>query len=157
MLPPAEAASGADPLAPASLARVVARLQHELFDIGSELALPGTGYRAIDDSAIERLENDTTRLTDRLPPLKEFILPGGSEAGGPGASRAHRGAQCRARRVAAGRRHPRGAGQSGPGLAEPRFRLAFRLRARPGSGRGGGVKCCGSLPRARGAAIPGAQ
>lgn len=54
------------------------RIQHELFDLGGELSLPG--HSLVKDDAIERLEKDTELLNAALPPLKEFILPGGNPA-----------------------------------------------------------------------------
>jgi cob(I)alamin adenosyltransferase len=57
--------------------------QHELFEIGAELSLPG--YRAIGAPQVERLETDLDRLNEELPPLENFILPGG----GPSAAAAH--------------------------------------------------------------------
>lgn len=54
------------------------RIQHELFDLGSELAVPG--YRAIQQHHIDSLEGELDRLNESLPPLKEFILPGGGPA-----------------------------------------------------------------------------
>jgi cob(I)alamin adenosyltransferase len=56
----------------------VTRIQHELFEIGAELSLPG--YRAIDDAHVTQLERDLDALNDELPPLKEFVLPGGTRA-----------------------------------------------------------------------------
>jgi cob(I)alamin adenosyltransferase len=54
------------------------RVQHELFDLGGELCMPGTTL--IPDSYIDQLENDLDGFNADLPPLKDFILPGGSEA-----------------------------------------------------------------------------
>jgi len=54
------------------------RVQHELFDLGGELCIPGTTL--IPDSFTERLEQDLDRFNANLPALKDFILPGGSEA-----------------------------------------------------------------------------
>jgi len=54
------------------------RIQHELFDLGGELCMPGTVL--IPDKYVEALENDLDRFNDDLPPLKDFILPGGSES-----------------------------------------------------------------------------
>jgi cob(I)alamin adenosyltransferase len=54
------------------------RIQHELFDLGGELCLPG--HTAIKTDAVARLEKDTELLNESLPPLKEFILPGGNPA-----------------------------------------------------------------------------
>ena len=53
-------------------------VQHQLFDLGGELCIPG--HAAIDDDDIDRLEQQLDRYNDDLPPLKEFILPGGGEA-----------------------------------------------------------------------------
>jgi cob(I)alamin adenosyltransferase len=59
------------------------RAQHELFDLGGELCMPGTTLIPADYT--DALESDLDALNDDLPPLKDFILPGGSEA----ASRCH--------------------------------------------------------------------
>jgi len=53
-------------------------VQHDLFELGSELCIPG--YAAITDDFIERLENALDGFNADLPRLKEFILPGGSPA-----------------------------------------------------------------------------
>jgi cob(I)alamin adenosyltransferase len=58
-------------------------VQHDLFDLGGELCIPGN--RIISDSHIERLEQILDRFNQDLPPLKEFILPGG----GPAAAACH--------------------------------------------------------------------
>ncbi|MEJ8569805.1 cob(I)yrinic acid a,c-diamide adenosyltransferase [Elongatibacter sediminis] len=54
------------------------RVQHELFDLGGELCMPGTIL--IPDAYVDGLEDDLDRFNADLPPLKDFILPGGSEA-----------------------------------------------------------------------------
>jgi cob(I)alamin adenosyltransferase len=54
------------------------RTQHELFDLGGELCMPGTTL--IPDNYVEGLEQALDGFNDDLPPLKDFILPGGSEA-----------------------------------------------------------------------------
>ena len=54
------------------------RIQHELFDLGGELCMPGTTL--IPDAYVDALERDLDSFNDDLPPLKDFILPGGSEA-----------------------------------------------------------------------------
>src|SRR6185312_2466801 len=51
------------------------QVQHDLFDLGGELCIPGMVM--VNDSDIERLEHILDRLNEPLPPLKEFILPGG--------------------------------------------------------------------------------
>lgn len=62
---------------------VLARAQAELFTLGAELACaPGKESKLrlplIDDEDIERLEREIDRAEEGLPPLKSFILPGGS-------------------------------------------------------------------------------
>ena len=49
--------------------------QHALFDIGAELAMPAASI--VDDARVEALEVALDALNADLPPLKEFILPGG--------------------------------------------------------------------------------
>jgi cob(I)alamin adenosyltransferase len=51
-------------------------IQHDLFDLGGELCIPGRV--ALNDAHVERLEHHLDRLNADLAPLKEFILPGGS-------------------------------------------------------------------------------
>ncbi len=58
-------------------------VQHKLFDLGGELSMPG--YKAIDASDVSRLEQELDTLNGELPPLQEFILPGG----GPAAAACH--------------------------------------------------------------------
>lgn len=54
------------------------RTQHELFDLGGELCMPG--YTLVPETYVDQLEADLDRFNEDLPPLKDFILPGGSEA-----------------------------------------------------------------------------
>jgi len=49
-----------------------------LFDLGGELCIPG--HRAIQAQHVTALETWLDALNERLPPLKEFILPGGGSA-----------------------------------------------------------------------------
>jgi len=53
-------------------------IQHQLFDLGGELCIPG--HAAIDDADVERLEQWLDAHNADLPALKDFILPGGGEA-----------------------------------------------------------------------------
>lgn len=62
----------------ADIAHLLLSIQHDLFDLGGELAIPG--HIAISEQHITRLEAAVERHNAALPPLKEFILPGGSEA-----------------------------------------------------------------------------
>lgn len=64
------------------LSSVLLDVQHDLFDLGGELCIPGT--EMIGDRHIERLEKELDRLNADLPPLKDFILPGGSVAAAQG-------------------------------------------------------------------------
>lgn len=63
---------------PDSLRLLLTRIQHELFDLGSELAVPG--YRAVSQQHVDALEQALDALNADLPPLKEFILPSGGAA-----------------------------------------------------------------------------
>jgi cob(I)alamin adenosyltransferase len=60
------------------LKRSLLRVQHDLFEVGGELSLPG--YQGIRLEHTRWLENELDRLNAELPPLKEFVLPGGSRA-----------------------------------------------------------------------------
>jgi cob(I)alamin adenosyltransferase len=68
---------------PGDVAELLTRVQHELFDLGGELCIPG--HRAIEARHVLALETELDAFNDRLPPLKEFILPGG----GPAAAACH--------------------------------------------------------------------
>jgi cob(I)alamin adenosyltransferase len=68
----------ASPGLPASISQLLLRVQHDLFDLGGELAVPG--HTMIGEEHVRALEADLERLHETLPPLREFILPGGSEA-----------------------------------------------------------------------------
>ena len=54
------------------------RIQHDLFDMGGEICMPG--YAMIKAERVAALENILDEWNDTLSPLKEFILPGGSRA-----------------------------------------------------------------------------
>jgi len=59
----------------------LSRVQHCLFDVGGELCLPGQPARhGVSAEQIEELEATLEELNAELPPLREFILPGGSPA-----------------------------------------------------------------------------
>jgi cob(I)alamin adenosyltransferase len=63
---------------PVDIRACLTRVQHELFDLGGELCIPGTVL--IPDAYVTDLENDLDAFNADLPPLKDFILPGGTEA-----------------------------------------------------------------------------
>ena len=53
-------------------------IQHDLFSLGGELCIPG--HRMISADFVLRLETQLDAFNETLPPLKEFILPGGGAA-----------------------------------------------------------------------------
>lgn len=55
---------------------ILLSIQHRLFDLGGELALPG--QTLVQAHWVERLEQWLDRLNEQLPPLQEFVLPGGN-------------------------------------------------------------------------------
>jgi cob(I)alamin adenosyltransferase len=68
---------------PPPVAACLTEIQHDLFDLGGELCIPG--HRMISSAHVERLETELDGFNEPLPPLKEFILPGG----GPAAAACH--------------------------------------------------------------------
>jgi cob(I)alamin adenosyltransferase len=71
------------PNVPQPVAERLTEVQHELFDLGGELCIPG--HHVITAEHVARLEKSLDAFNDALPPLKEFILPGG----GPAAAACH--------------------------------------------------------------------
>jgi cob(I)alamin adenosyltransferase len=65
----------AEPL-PGDVSACLTAVQHDLFDLGGELAIPG--HAALADAQVARLEDAVLRFNADLGPLKEFILPGGT-------------------------------------------------------------------------------
>jgi cob(I)alamin adenosyltransferase len=63
---------------PERVREVLTQAQHDLFDLGGELCIPGMAMVHADD--IERLEQVLDAFNEDLPPLKDFILPGGGLA-----------------------------------------------------------------------------
>lgn len=64
------------PELPAGIRECLPAIQHRLFDLGGELAVPGREVLIEDDVA--GLEALLDRFNDDLPPLKDFVLPGGN-------------------------------------------------------------------------------
>lgn len=63
---------------PVDVHETLVQVQHDLFDLGGELCIPG--MEMIHDADVERLENTLDAFNADLPMLKEFILPGGGMA-----------------------------------------------------------------------------
>jgi cob(I)alamin adenosyltransferase len=63
---------------PDAVREILTQVQHDLFDLGGELCIPGMA--TVQDSDIARLESTLDDFNEPLPPLKEFILPGGGMA-----------------------------------------------------------------------------
>ena len=63
---------------PPAIREALEGVQHDLFDLGGELSIPGR--QAISDPHVKRLEDLLDGFNADLPSLKEFILPGGSRA-----------------------------------------------------------------------------
>ena len=75
---------------PATLDQLLEKIQQRLFDCGGELALPGE--QLLEPAAVVELDRALERLNAELPPLREFVLPGGP----PAAAACHLArAQCR--------------------------------------------------------------
>lgn len=68
---------------PEALRTPIAKTQHELFDLGGELSMPG--FDLVKPGYLARIDAEIERLNEALPPLKEFVLPGGN----PSAAAAH--------------------------------------------------------------------
>jgi cob(I)alamin adenosyltransferase len=66
---------------------MLARIQNDLFDVGADLCVPGSGgdRLRLTDAAIARLEAEVEAMNEALPPLTSFVLPGGTA----GAAYAH--------------------------------------------------------------------
>ena len=63
---------------PGDVRELLTGVQHELFDLGGELCIPGAAM--ISAQQVQRLEKAIDRYNGELEPLKDFILPGGSRA-----------------------------------------------------------------------------
>jgi cob(I)alamin adenosyltransferase len=72
-----------DMAVPESMAEQLYEIQHDLFDLGGELAIPGTVL--LPTAASQRLESWIDTYNETLPPLKEFVLPSGAR----GAAQCH--------------------------------------------------------------------
>jgi len=61
---------------PTEIGDSLTRIQHQLFDLGGELSMPETS--AITAAAVGGLESTLDEFNADLPPLKDFVLPGGT-------------------------------------------------------------------------------
>lgn len=62
----------------AAIRRCLTDVQHDLFELGGELCIPG--HVAVHAEFVDRLERQLDGFNEDLPPLKDFILPGGAPA-----------------------------------------------------------------------------
>ncbi|HEX3291669.1 MAG TPA: cob(I)yrinic acid a,c-diamide adenosyltransferase [Gaiella sp.] len=67
---------------PGDLRPVLERVQNELFDVGADLSVPAhvEGRLRVDQSMVDRLEEECDRFNADLPELRSFVLPGGTSA-----------------------------------------------------------------------------
>jgi cob(I)alamin adenosyltransferase len=65
---------------PEAMRAVLERVQNELLDLGADVALPGSEGLRVTAGQVEALEAECDRFNAELPPLKSFVLPGGTEA-----------------------------------------------------------------------------
>lgn len=63
---------------PSELREELITIQHDLFDLGGELCIPG--FTMIKEAQVLRLDELLAKYNATLPALSEFILPGGSRA-----------------------------------------------------------------------------
>ncbi|GGX45532.1 cob(I)yrinic acid a,c-diamide adenosyltransferase [Undibacterium squillarum] len=63
---------------PQAMREELISIQHDLFDLGGELCIPG--FQLITEAQVSRLDSLLEKYNADLPPLKDFILPGGSRA-----------------------------------------------------------------------------
>jgi len=63
---------------PAEVSEALSDVQHDLFDLGGEVSIPG--HAILGEAQVERLEATIERWNAELPALKEFILPGGTRS-----------------------------------------------------------------------------
>ncbi|HEY0337923.1 MAG TPA: cob(I)yrinic acid a,c-diamide adenosyltransferase, partial [Burkholderiales bacterium] len=63
---------------PPTLRSAITSVQHDLFDLGGELSVPG--HDIISAAHVARVERELDALNSRLPALTDFVLPGGCRA-----------------------------------------------------------------------------
>ncbi|MGD8339764.1 MAG: cob(I)yrinic acid a,c-diamide adenosyltransferase [Gammaproteobacteria bacterium] len=68
----------AEPGVPQEICEILLAVQNDLFEVGAELSMPE--YAGVDADSVAVLERALDQLNADLPPLKEFVLPGGDRA-----------------------------------------------------------------------------
>jgi cob(I)alamin adenosyltransferase len=68
---------------PADVKEVLVEIQHQLFNLGGELSIPG--FELLKPEAVQHLDDALANYNAKLPKLEEFILPAGTR----GAAQAH--------------------------------------------------------------------
>lgn len=63
---------------PADVDALLGQIQHDLFDLGGELCIPD--WTSLNEAHVQRLDEALARYNATLGPLREFILPGGTQA-----------------------------------------------------------------------------
>ena len=61
------------------IGRELKKIQQDIFNISGDISLPGSESVLLNKERIKDIEDQIDIITNKLPPLKEFILPGGSE------------------------------------------------------------------------------
>ena len=67
-----------EPAVPDGIRHLLLNVQNDLFEVGAELSMPD--YPGVDAASVTALETALDALNAGLPPLKEFVLPGGGRA-----------------------------------------------------------------------------
>ncbi len=135
---------------PAAIATCLREIQHDLFDLGGELCIPGTRMITADTHRTAR-GGRSTGFNEPLPPLKDFILPGGEAGRSRLPRRAHRLPARRAARLGA-RGTPSRCRRARAELPQPAVRSAVRGGARAGAARARRRGAVAPRPRPDGAA-----
>jgi cob(I)alamin adenosyltransferase len=68
----------AEPDVPDNVRAILLGIQNDLFEVGAELSMPE--YDGVDATSVVQIEKALDELNADLPPLKEFVLPGGDRA-----------------------------------------------------------------------------
>jgi len=57
----------------------IENIQNDIFNIGGEVALRNSGNKLLQKDRVDILEKEIENISNKLPPLKEFLLPGENE------------------------------------------------------------------------------